>query len=174
MKTLVLLLASLCTNATAFAVNYPSSIVYEVPVDDGSLRPFSRFEMIYDATRKDGGSVELRYTLPATLLGNAREFIFQGNYDLKKPAFTMKAADAEMNCVTNAGAALCQVVHHGVMIDLTKVQQALESTNLSQAEKQGRLGLARFLKEKMEKGISPMAAGGDLKGVMTYTQGVDY
>lgn len=157
-----LIFLSLLFEPGAFAAS-PLTVIYEVPATD-ALTPFASFEVPYAVKEGPGNTTELTYTLPATLLGQARTFTVSGLVNEHSSSFALHGSDADMSCENKEGSALCRVTHHKVSIDLVGVKAALEQTTLSPVEKQGHLELASFAARE----------GGDLVGVMNYARGVHY
>ncbi|MGZ3651500.1 MAG: hypothetical protein ACXWSC_09990, partial [Bdellovibrionota bacterium] len=139
------------------------TVTYQVPTTE-ELQPYSSFDVTYKAVETANEQVMLSYTLPATLIGQPREFQLSGPAPADGASFSLRGPDADMTCVNNQGSVMCRVVHHNVTVDLVAVKAALDKTDMTPQEKQGHLKLASFAARE----------GGDLVGVMTYVQGINY
>ena len=116
--------------------------VYTVPVP-ADLAPYASFSV--DSVRFCGGSsVELSYTLPATLLGDGVDLSFQGALEPVAGALSLSGSNGIASCSQVGSSWTCQERLSGLRADTEQLNQLSEG--LPAAEARARLDIAaRFL-----------------------------
>jgi len=134
-------------------------VTYEIPAP-ASLKAFAQVSLPYQIQSDNAYATQVRYTLPATLLGHERTFTLSGKADPLEASYELSGPDASMTCTADHSLVTCRVTHNCIAIDLPAVKAALEATDLPPAQKEGRFQLASFAAR----------LGGDLVGVFTYSR----
>lgn len=101
-----------------------AAAVYVVPTVDESLRPSATYPVAGGITwRVDGATAQLRYKLPAALVGEATSVTMSGALDPRTGAFELTGPLGTASCTTPNGSLVCNERLPGVRVDLAMVAQ---------------------------------------------------